>query len=582
MDLESGQVAQIIQESELLEANAAADQTPISSLTNMKHENWLYWLSRGGYNCLSGGYGELFPEIGRKILYGITYGVPVDYEGDRTKRHFGKNPPILPEHAIKVSQVIADDVAALKKAGPFDQPPFTNLFVSPIGAVPKKNSEKIRVIHNLSYPFHGDSVNSGTVHEGLSLSRFGHAARAVTKYGKGCWLVKLDVLAAYKQIPVRREDWHLLGFMWEDKYYYERVLPFGLKSSCRLWEMYATALHFFLDTALGMSFKKTVIHYVDDFLFVLPNRADAVYFLGQALKLCEDLGIPMAADKTEGPTNCLTFLGLELDTDKMMARLPASRLADLQELTGVWGKKSDASVKELQSLVGTLQFACAVVRPGRFYLRRIIDQLVAIRKVAFTDTTQLALGHTVRGDIRWWMAYLPLFSGHSLLYEKEWLDAPTIELFTDACLRGFGGLYGTRWIEGAWSPAELAAAHRTSRVSMPFLELRSLVIAAASFGHLWRCKKITFRCDCMPVVHALAKCSSKDRGMMHQIRDLSTIAAIHGFDFRCEHISGVTNTSADLLSRYGDCDQFRAECPKAQPAMYPIIDVSLPPPIQEN
>ena len=71
------------------------------------------------------------------------------------------------------------------------------------------------------------------------------------KLGRGCFLIKLDVSAAYKQIPVRREDWPLLGFMWRGEYYYERVLPFGLRSSCRLWDLYAAALHFCFMHLLG-------------------------------------------------------------------------------------------------------------------------------------------------------------------------------------------------------------------------------------------------------------------------------------------------------------------------------------------
>ena len=52
----------------------------------------------------------------------------------------------------KVNDVIMADVAANKKAGPFDRPPFKFFSVSPIGAVPKKGTNKIRVIHHLSHP----------------------------------------------------------------------------------------------------------------------------------------------------------------------------------------------------------------------------------------------------------------------------------------------------------------------------------------------------------------------------------------------------------------------------------------------
>ena len=541
------------------------DNTPISSLTKMKSREWERWLNKG--------YGWEFPDLANRILDGIEKGVPIDYTGDRRQSRFGRNPSIPDEYVAKVTAVIEDDVRQLKKAGPFARQPFEFFAVSPVSAVPKKNSTKIRVVHNLSFPFHGDSVNESIVDEYLPLSSFGHAARAVRELGKGCFLVKLDVEAAYKQVPVRREDWFLLGFMWKGKWYYERVLPFGLRSSCRLWEMFATALHYFFAKSLNIPFHRIVVHYVDDFLFVVKIKDDAVRLRDGALRLCATLGIPMSEDKTEGPVTCLTFLGIELDTIAMEARLPAARLLSLQQLCRDWVRKDHATIKELQSLTGLLNFACYVVRPGRFYLRRIIDHTVAIRRIAHSDKVPFPMDGAVCADIQWWIDFLPTWKGHSLLYELEWQQSERIELFTDACLTGYGGRFGQSFFYGRWSPAQLAAAMRDSRESMPFLELLALVMAAAAWGEQWTAKKITFRCDCQPVVQAISKGSSSSPHTMHLLRTLSSLACKHGFDFQCEHIPGVSNRAADILSRAGDGPEFRAECPNAfpSPAQVPSI-----------
>lgn len=543
----------------------------------MRVDRWREWLDQGGRDS----YRALRPEQCDRILNGIVHGVPVDFIGDRSAPRVGPNLPIEPAHALKVDAVIEGDVRALKKAGPFDSPPFANLAVSPIGAVPKKNSAKVRVIHHLSYPFHGDSVNAGIVEEGLSLSSFGHAARAVCQLGRGCFLIKLDVEAAYKQVPVRREDWPLLGFKWRGKWYYERVLPFGLRSSCRLWEMYATALEHLLDRALRVEglprSDRVIVHYVDDFLFVVRLASQARALLAGALELCADLGLPMAADKTEGPTQCLTFLGIELDTVAMEARLPAIKLAELKRLTGVWVGKGTASVAELQSLCGILNFACQVVRPGRFFLRRLISHCARIAKL---DTgrlgrhAQFPLPSVALADMHWWHQFVETWNGHSLLYEADWAAAESIELFTDACNTGFGACYRDEWFCGAWRPEQLAAARRQKRISMPFLELHALVQAAATWGHQWARKKITFRCDCQPVEQALRKGSSAVPGLMHLLRHLCLLGALHGFDFRCVHIAGAHNVAADVLSRDGDCPQFRAARPTA--AAQPTAPLPIP------
>ena len=77
--------------------------------------------------------------------------------------------------------------------------------------------------------------------------------------------------------------------------------------------------------------------------------------------------MPIAAHKTEGPTKCLVFLGIEIDTIGKPERL--------QSILRQWGDRRVCTRKELESLVGLLNHACKVVRAGRSFLRRMIDLL---------------------------------------------------------------------------------------------------------------------------------------------------------------------------------------------------------------
>lgn len=546
----------------------------------MNRRQWEHWLAQGGARS----FGALFPEVAARILDGITNGVTIDYEGDRSIDRYGPNLPIEPEHIAKVSAVIDADVRAGKKAGPFPVKPFAVMCVSPIGAVPKKNSQKVRVIHHLSFPHGGDSVNAAVQDVKIQLSKFGHGARAVRRFGRGCWMVKLDVEAAYKQVPVRREDWPLLGFKWLNHWYYERVLPFGLRSSCRLWEMYATALHHLLETVLSVEgdpqcLLRVIIHYVDDFLLVAPTKELAGALLAAALALCNMLGLPMAADKTEGPAQRLTFLGIELDSLAMEARLPADKLQSLRALLADWAIRPHASVKELQSLIGQLNFACAVVRPGRYFLRGLIAHMRQIDKVCKGRQGRNApfpISRSARADVFWWHQLMPRWNGHSIIHELRWERSDKLCLTTDACGTGYGAMFGDAWFAGAWSPDQLAAAHRTSHCSMPFLELHALVQAAATWGPLWRGRNIIFLCDAHAVVDAIKGARSRDPGMMDLLRQLCTLGCLHGFDYVCQHIAGVTNTAADMLSRDHDASpQFRALFPTADLQPTPPASIRL-------
>ena len=549
--------------------NDFRDSTPISALTKMRVEPWKKWLEKG--------FASVQPQQAAQILDGIVNGIPVDFIGDRDQPVHGQNRKVSPEIAAKVTKVIEEDVKNLKKAGPFDEPPFKNLFISPIGAVPKKNSEKVRVIHNLSFPFYGDSVNTGIREVKMSIDSFDKAVEAVVELGRGCLLIKLDVEAAYKQIAVRPEDWHLLGFKWLDKYYYERVLPFGLRSSCRLWDVFAAALHYMFERHLGI---EVVIHYVDDFLFVVSlSHEDAESKLKLALELCEELGIPMAGDKTEGPTTSLIFLGLILDTLLMRASLPQQKLEELKQLAKVWMDKKSASINELQSLTGVLGFATKVIRPGRHFLRRIITQTsVMLKKLKDPRSYKRhTIPAAVKADIAWWLSVAEQWNGVSLLYEQEWTESTHLLLTTDACKKGYGAVYGNQWFAGEWSEEISLRAKRSKMISMPFLELYALVQAAATFANDggWAGKRIIFKTDCEVNVKNFLSGQSKDPDSMALLRCLFGIAAKCGFDFRIEHVAGVANTLADILSRDGDCVSFRQAHTSANSSPTPIVLITL-------
>jgi RNA polymerase-interacting CarD/CdnL/TRCF family regulator len=42
--------------------------------------------------------------------------------------------------------------------------------------------------------------------------------------------------------------------------------------------------------------------------------------------VCERLGVPIANEKTEGPTTILEYLGLTIDTQNMVVKIPADKV----------------------------------------------------------------------------------------------------------------------------------------------------------------------------------------------------------------------------------------------------------------
>ena len=104
-----------------------------------------------------------------------------------------------------------------------------------------------------------------------------------------------------------------------------------------------------------------------------PNTPECEDSLAIMLSTCEWLGVPLKAEKLEGPSHVLMFLGIILDTQRRETRLPEKKLDELKALLSTWRLKKACRKCELLSLFGKLSDACKVVQPGQVFLRKLID-----------------------------------------------------------------------------------------------------------------------------------------------------------------------------------------------------------------
>lgn len=50
-------------------------------------------------------------------------------------------------------------------------------------------------------------------------------------------MAKLDIEDGFRNIPIHPAGYHFLGFMWDNQYYFDKYLPMGASSPCRLFEI---------------------------------------------------------------------------------------------------------------------------------------------------------------------------------------------------------------------------------------------------------------------------------------------------------------------------------------------------------
>lgn len=148
-------------------------------------------------------------------------------------------------------------------------------------------------------------------------------------------------------------------------FFFDVVLPFGSSSSPFLFCMVSDAVEWDLRCEFG---SLNVLHYMDDFPFIDPQtRVNASYSF-QFLAHCYLLGVPLAADKAEGPSPILTFLGIEINPVLQTMRLPQAKFSKTMSLLKDWSCKRSCTRAELQSITGSLEFAATCVPAGRRFV----------------------------------------------------------------------------------------------------------------------------------------------------------------------------------------------------------------------
>ena len=490
------------------------------------------------------------------VLHGFSFGFPIGYEGPRRARRA----PNLPSAQCRpqvISDYLSTECRLGNTAGPFPSPPFPNLVTSPLGAIPKKRSGKWRLIMHLSYP-DGHSINDGINIDDFPLRYITvyDAMDSIMRRGRGALIAKLDIKSAFRLCPIRPEDQHLLGMHWQGNYYFDRVLPFGLRSAPFIFNCLAEVIEW---EAIQRGVE-AILHYLDDFFLAgRPNHADCAAALQILQEICRELNIPLAEGKMEGPTTLLEFLGILLDTLRLEARLPPDKLQDLHRCFDEWESRTTCSVQQLKSLIGTLSFAAKAVPAGRTFLRRLIDATTT----APNATKHLPISEEMRKDIRWWKTFATPWNGTSFMLHPDWTPAPDIQLFTDSSgTIGFGAFYDGLWFNAHWSPEQLA-------MSIQWKELYPIILAALVWGNRWSAKKILFFSDNQAVVSCIRTGTSHSKPMMALLRNLFLVAARLNFTVSARHVPGVQNCIADALSRF-HMQAFRSLAPTASPTPTPI------------
>ena len=378
------------------------------------------------------------------------------------------------------------------------------------------------------------NLNIPDEHTKLQYASITDAIKIINSYGK-CFMAKSDIADAYRLIPTKPECYNLLGFKLQGKYYYDKCLPMGARSSCKIFERFSSSLKFILQKHYKV---KHVVKMLDDFLFIAKTEEECSYALDSFIHLCKTCEVPLAPGKTVGPSTRVTFLGIELDAEAGIAAIPQEKISAYAKNLATLTSKETCTVKELKSLIGKLQFTSCVITTGRCFLRRLHDKTIG----KTSPQAIVKLDDQTKKDLKIWEVFLKSYNGRTLLSFVHSVNSRSIHMYSDSSKSGYGATCGKRFLCGEFPEA-------WSQLDIQVLELFPIFLLVQIFGSRLRNTRVIFHCDNIAIVHALNNQTSRNKTVMILLRPLVLTCLRKNIGFRAMHVPGKENDLCDKLSR---------------------------------
>src|SRR5690348_16343024 len=117
--------------------------------------------------------------------------------------------------------------------------------------------------------------------------------------------------------------------------------------------------------------------------------------LTTAQEVFASFGLLVNPEKTEGPVQRISFLGIEIDSVEQSTSCTPERVHELLQLLASLSSKSLVRRKDLESLVGKLSFAAQVLPGARPFMRHMLDAVHSCSK----RSTPIRIEKCFREDI---------------------------------------------------------------------------------------------------------------------------------------------------------------------------------------
>lgn len=269
------------------------------------------------------------------------------------------------------------------------------------------------------------------------------------------WLCKVDLKDAYFCIPICKDHRKYLRFQYKGQMLQYKGLPFGLASGPRLFTKIMKPV-----IALLRRIGVRLVIYLDDILLLNQSQEGLSRDGDTLLWLLHNLGWLINWKKSVlTPCQQLEFLGLTINSVEMEITLSATKVESIKRKCTDMISKTQVSIQELSSLIGTLNATVEAVIPASLYVRELqMFQTKCLLKSKRNYQQMIILPQTSRGEINWWLQQLEHWNGKQIRLSSN----PDLVIETDASKTGWGAVCLTQNLRmgGALEPLREKIAYQ--------------------------------------------------------------------------------------------------------------------------
>ena len=238
--------------------------------------------------------------------------------------------------------------------------------INPINTVPKKGPDLFRFILDLRM------INLGIESEHFKMETL---ARCLKFLKKGMWACKIDLKKGYFHVPIKKEDQHLLGFIFDQQVYEFTCLAFGLNKAPKVFTK--------IFKEIMKNWRKRGIIafiYIDDILVLGFSPEETITNVGIVLMDLFVLGwLVNLAKCVLIPTQIVEFLGLILNFLEGLVQIPEEKKETaLQFINDLLDSRKYFPCKKIAKFLGKMEFLVLAEPYIPPFLHRLRQNMISV------------------------------------------------------------------------------------------------------------------------------------------------------------------------------------------------------------